>query len=155
MLPAPAPKRPPDRFGRGADFDPGGIVFEQGSSGSSLYIIRSGLFEISLRKANGQRAVLGRIGPGEYLGEISMMSGDPRPVTVTAIASASVLELPRAALECLLAEDKGLSTALELSVQRGLALLERDDAARICHPLDQGGSLLARIRGFLRLPTRG
>lgn len=135
--------------------DRGDVLFEEGSYGASLYIIRSGIFEISQRRPDGSTFMYGRIGPGEYLGEISMMSGDPRPVTVIALAPASVLELPRTALEALLAEDKGLSTALELSVQRGLALLERDDAARACHPLDQGGSLLARIRGFLGLATRG
>lgn len=135
-------------------FDRGDVLMEQGSLGASLFIIRSGIFEIRQQRANGSTFVYGRVGPGEYIGEISMMSGDPRPVSVIAIASASVLELPRTALEALLAEDKGLSTALELSVQRGLALLERDDAARTCHPLDQGGSLLARIRGFLRLPAR-
>jgi small-conductance mechanosensitive channel len=135
-------------------FDRGGVLMEQGSHGASLYIVRSGIFEISQRRADGSLFVYGRIGPGEYLGEISMMSGDPRPVTVTALAPSSVLELPRTALEALLEEDQGLSTALELSVQRGLVLLERDDAARECHPLDQDGSLLARIRGFLRLPVR-
>ncbi len=135
-------------------FDRGDLLMEQGSHGASLYIIRSGIFEISQRRPDSSTFLYGRIGPGEYLGEISMMSGDPRPVSVIALTSASVLELPRTALEALLAEDKGLSTSLELSVKRGLALLERDDAARACHPLDQGGSLLARIRGFLRLSAQ-
>ncbi len=136
-------------------FDRGDVLMEQGSRGASLFIIRSGIFEISQRRADARVFVFGRIGPGEYLGEISMMSGDPRPVTVTAIAPAGVLEIPRTSLEALLEQDAALSAALELSVQRGLALLERDDAARECHQLDQGGSLLARIRSFLRLPLRG
>ncbi len=136
-------------------FDPGGIVFEQGSSGSSLYIIRSGIFEISLRKASGQRVVLGRIGPGEYLGEISMMSGDPRTVAVTALSAGVACELPKAALQSLLGEDAGLSAALERSVQRGLALLDRDAAARTCQPLDKEGSIITRIRSFLTLRTGG
>ncbi len=135
-------------------FDCHDVLMEQGSLGASLFIIRSGIFEISQHRTDGSTFVFGRIGPGEYIGEISLMSGDPRPVTVIALAAASVLELPRTALEALLAEDKGMSAALELSVQRGLALLERDDAARTCHPLDKGGSLLARIRGFLLLPAR-
>ncbi len=133
-------------------FDVGDMLFEQGSTGRSLYVIRAGVFEISRHDEHGGRLVYGRIGPGEYLGEISMMSGDPRPVSVVALTAGEVLELPRGAFETLLAEDKGLNAALERSVKRGLALLDRDDAARNSHPLDHGGSLLVRIRSFLRLP---
>jgi small-conductance mechanosensitive channel len=132
--------------------DSGDPLFEQGSKGTSLYIIRHGIFEISRHEDDGRHTIFGRIGPGEYIGEISLMSGDPRPVSVKALSVADVLELPRAAIETLLGEDSGLSAALERSVQRGLALLDRDDAARACHPLDRNGNLLGRIRTFLRHP---
>lgn len=129
--------------------DPGAVIFDQGSAGASLFIVRAGIFEIAERRADGTRLVHGRIGPGEYVGEISMMTGEPRPVAVTAVTMGEVFELPGPALETLLGEDSGLSAALERSVQRGLALLDRDAAARTCQPLDHGGSLLGRIRAFL------
>ena len=130
-------------------FEPGDVLMEQDSLGASFYAIGSGIFEISRRRSDGGTLVYGRIGPGEYIGEVSMMSGDPRSVTVVALTSGAALELPRGALESLLKKDKALSAAIERSVQRGLALLDRDDAARMCQPLDQGGSILARIRAFL------
>jgi small-conductance mechanosensitive channel len=129
----------------------GETMFEQGSRGAALYVVRSGIFEIVRDEASGARTAYGRIGPGEYLGEISMMTGEPRPVTVTALTTATMFELPRSALEALLGKDSGLSAALERSVQRGLALLDRDSAARTCQPLDPGGTLLTRIRDFLHL----
>jgi small-conductance mechanosensitive channel/CRP-like cAMP-binding protein len=132
--------------------DPGHLLIEQGSLGASLYIIRSGVLEIVQKEGNGIVRGFGRVGPGEYLGEISMMSGAPRPVSVTALTSSDVLELPRAALESLIHADGPLAEALEHSVQRGLARLDRDDAARDFQPLDTGGSLLGRIRSFLRRP---
>jgi small-conductance mechanosensitive channel/CRP-like cAMP-binding protein len=128
--------------------DIGDAIFEQGSRGASLYVIRSGIFEI-VGEEGGRRTAFGRIGPGEYIGEISMMTGDPRPVSVRALSSGEVLELPRSAIESLLGTDSALSAALERSVQRGLLLLDRDPAARACQPLDQGGTLLGRIRSFL------
>lgn len=129
----------------------GETIFEQGSRGASLYVIRSGILEVTRLEKNGSRTVYGRIGPGEYLGEISMMTGEARTVTVTALSPAEVLELPRSAIESLLGEDSSLSAALERSVQRGLALLDRDAAARNCQPLDEAGALLDRIRIFLGL----
>jgi|SRR5579859_4818191 len=132
--------------------DPGTLLFEQASLGASLYIIRSGILEIARREEGGLVRSLGRVGPGEYLGEISMMSGDPRSVSVTALTVSDVLELPRSTLESIVHADGRLAEALERSVQRGLAQLDRDEAARDSHPLDSNGSLLDRIRGFLRRP---
>lgn len=145
----------PEQIGQLADsvgvhhFDAGETLFEQGSVGASIYIIRSGIFEIGERRPDQSVHLHGRIGPGEYLGEISMMTGEPRPVSVAALTTGTVLELPKAAFETLLGEDSRLSIAIERSVRRGLALLDRDAAARTCQPLDSGGSLITRIRGFL------
>jgi CRP-like cAMP-binding protein len=126
-----------------------GLLFAQGEVGASVYIVRSGVLEV-FRQDAGVPQPYGRVGPGEYLGEISMMSGKPHPVSVTALTRCEVLELPRSALEGLLNEDGALGEAMEQSVRRGLALLDRDDAARNAQPLDAGGSLLSQIRQFLR-----
>ncbi len=67
-----------------------------------------------------------------------------------ALTQCEVVELPRSAVEILLNEDGGLGEALERSVRRGLAVLDRDAAARSAQPLDDGGSLLDQIRQFLR-----
>jgi small-conductance mechanosensitive channel/CRP-like cAMP-binding protein len=129
--------------------EPRSLLYDQGEVGTSIYIVRSGVLEVSRGNAGVSKPV-GRIGPGEYLGEISMMSGKPHPVSIAALTRCEVLELPRSALEGLLNDDVALGEALEQSVQRGLALLDRDDAARNAQPLDEGGSLLTKIRQFLR-----
>lgn len=146
----------PDQIGHLADaliahtYDSGERVFEQDSPGAALFVIRSGVVEVARDEANGTRTIYGCVGPGEYLGEISMMSGAVHRVTATALARTDVFELPRSALEGLLGGGDGaLSAALERSMKRGLALLERDAAARMCHPLDAGGTLIGRIENFL------
>lgn len=130
--------------------DPGAPIFAQGSVGAAIFVVRAGIFEISEQRENGSTLVHGRIGPGEYIGEISMMTGEPRAASLTAVTAGEVLELPKTALQALLDADRNVSAALERSVQRGLALLDRDAAARSCQPLDASGSLLARVRSFLR-----
>jgi small-conductance mechanosensitive channel/CRP-like cAMP-binding protein len=129
--------------------EPQNLLFQQGDIGASIYIVRSGVLEVFGREA-GVATPYGRVGPGEYLGEISMMSGKPHPVSAVALTPCAVLELPKSALEGLLNVDGALGEALERSVRRGLALLDRDDAARNAQPLDEGGSLLSQIRQFLR-----
>jgi small-conductance mechanosensitive channel len=133
-------------------YEPGDVLMEQNSLGTSLFVIRSGVFELRRGNSDATTSVLGRIGPGEYLGEVSMMSGEPRSVTAISLTAASAYELPRQALEALVRSDESLSAAVERSVQRGLQRLERDDAARAAQPLDEGGSVLQRIREFLFSP---
>jgi small-conductance mechanosensitive channel len=129
--------------------DVGDRLFEQGNSGDSIYVVRSGVLEISSQDDDGRR-VYGRVGPGEYLGEVSMMSGKPHPVSAESLTSCNVLELPRSALEKLLNEDRALGAAMERSVKRGMDLLDRDEAARNARPPGEGGSLFDQIRLFLQ-----
>jgi small-conductance mechanosensitive channel/CRP-like cAMP-binding protein len=128
----------------------GETLFEQGSTGASLYVVAAGVFEISRRSDSQPAEVLGRIGAGEYIGEISLLTGAPRRVTVTALTPAKVGELSKHALQPLIAEAPELCPALERSVRRGLALLDRDTAARVSHPVDTGSALVERIRSFFR-----
>ena len=129
--------------------EPRSPLFEQGAVGASIFIVRSGVLEVSRRDEAASKPY-GRVGPGEYLGEVSMMIGKPHPVSVIALTPREVLELPRSALESMLKTDGALSEPLERSVRRGLDLLDRDDAARAAQPLDESGSLLGQIRQFLR-----
>lgn len=126
----------------------GETLFEQGSTGASLYIVAAGIFEITRRADSGPTETLGRIGAGEYIGEISLLTGAPRPVTVTALTQAEVCELSNDALQPLIGDAPELCPALERSVRRGLALLDRDVAARASHPIEAGSAFLDRIRSF-------
>jgi Cyclic nucleotide-binding domain/Mechanosensitive ion channel len=129
--------------------EPQAQLYQQGDEGASIFIVQSGVLEVSRSNGSASQTV-GRVGPGEYLGQISMMCGEPHPVSVSALTSCAVLELPRSALEGLLRDDKTVVEALEQAVRLGWARLEREDAARASRPLEEGGSLLSKIGQFLR-----
>ena len=127
---------------------PGEDLFVQDELGSSVFVLVRGVLEARRREATGETHVLGRIGPGEYIGEIGMMTGDPRPVTVRALTPIVVLELTRAMFYGLLAEHPGVAPRMQASVERGLSLLERDAAALEATLTKRETSLLSRIRLF-------
>jgi small-conductance mechanosensitive channel/CRP-like cAMP-binding protein len=129
--------------------EPGRKLFQQGTVGGSVFIVRSGILEM-LREDDGATRSCGKIGPGEYLGEISMMTGKPHPVSAIAVTQSDVLELPRSALDGLTSQDDGLAEALERSAERGLALLDRDEGARTVVQFDDARSLLDQVQGFIR-----
>ena len=129
-------------------------LYEQGDTSASLFIISAGVLEISRMPVGQSRSVIGRIGPGEYIGEISLLTGDPRPGTVTALTAVDAYELPSDAFKALLETTPELAPALERAVHRGLALLQRDDAARASLSGNDSHALLDRIRQFFHTHSR-
>lgn len=84
--------------GRGATqahYEPGEVVFEEGDSGDSLFMILSGEVEVVKRFADGP-VVVGELGPGEYFGEMALLGRHPRSATVRARSALDVLVLPGA-----------------------------------------------------------
>ncbi|MEX0774181.1 MAG: mechanosensitive ion channel family protein [Phycisphaeraceae bacterium] len=67
-------------------------VVRQGEPGSSLFVLVDGLLQVSVNN-NGSKQVVGQIAPGQFFGEMSLLSGEPRSATVTAISESTVYEL--------------------------------------------------------------
>ena len=61
----------------------GEILFEQGSPGDKAYAIREGQLEI-LTEASGREVLLAVRGPGDVIGEMSLLEQEPRMATVRA-----------------------------------------------------------------------
>lgn len=131
--------------------DPGTVLFEQGSTGTAIYIVNAGIMEIARTADGADRKVLGRVGPGEYIGELGLITGAARGVTMTALTHGRVFELPGESLAELLRANLDLNAAMERSVRRGLDLLDRDQAARAAQPDAHEPVLLARIRAFFSI----
>jgi CRP/FNR family transcriptional regulator, cyclic AMP receptor protein len=78
-------------------FRSGDIVFSQGESGSSMYVVRSGAVQVYLPSAENDvpPVVLKDIRTGEYFGELSLFDDKPRSASVRAVVDTILLELTR------------------------------------------------------------
>ena len=73
---------------------PGGtVLIQQGDPSDSIYLVLSGRLRATLRDPEGQVVVLGEIGRGEPIGEMGVISQDPRGATVTALRDCVLLRL--------------------------------------------------------------
>jgi CRP-like cAMP-binding protein len=72
------------------------VIFREGDRGNSLYLIARGAVRISMTQPERVLAVLG---PGEFFGEIALLSARPRTATATAATPAHLVELRRDAVE--------------------------------------------------------
>jgi CRP-like cAMP-binding protein len=114
-------------------------------------VIEAGVVEISRHKPESGVETLGRLGAGEYVGELGLITNSPRAFTLKSLTIARVLELPGASLRHLLQSNTALNAAMERSVRRGLALLDRDEAVRAALPSEQTSDLFSRIRAFFHV----
>ena len=62
----------------------GSVLFEQGSIGDLIYIVREGELDIFRELTGGGEELLRIVNPGDYVGEISTLFGLPRSATVRA-----------------------------------------------------------------------
>lgn len=72
------------RGAKKAVFKPGEVVFEEGYEGHSLYVIVSGDFEV-YRHTPAGKVVLATIEPGEYFGEIALITSRLRTASVRSL----------------------------------------------------------------------
>jgi len=69
---------------RSKTFQKNEMIYSAGDKGGKLYVIRSGRVRISRLNANGKEQIIRVIGPGEFMGELSLFS--PLSLTENAVA---------------------------------------------------------------------
>ena len=75
----------------------GEVLFRQGDAGDTLYIVVNGRLRVVTHDAEGEESVLAELGTGETVGEMAVISGEPRSATVYAIRDTTLAMLSRAA----------------------------------------------------------
>jgi CRP-like cAMP-binding protein len=81
-------------------YEPGQTFITQGDDGETLFVVLEG----RVRIARNKRTVA-RVGPGGFLGEISVLQGRPRTASAIAEADTRCIVLHRDALRKLLADE--------------------------------------------------
>jgi CRP/FNR family transcriptional regulator, cyclic AMP receptor protein len=96
-----------------------GRLFYQGDPGTGLFVVASGLVKVVVTSEDGEEMVLVTLGPGEALGELSVVDGGPRSASAEALEPTVALMITRPVLLDLAARDRALTEAL-LQVLGGL-----------------------------------
>ena len=73
----------------------GATLFAKDDPGNSLYAVISGTVKISVSSPDGRNAILNLVGPGELLGEMSVLDGQPRSADATANTDCEIFVINR------------------------------------------------------------
>lgn len=76
----------------------GEILFHEGDPGENMYIVVSGNLEILMAPDTDNELILNMVPQGEYIGEMSLVTGAPRTASVRAHGDVTLLSMGRAQL---------------------------------------------------------
>ncbi|HEX8968810.1 MAG TPA: cyclic nucleotide-binding domain-containing protein [Chloroflexota bacterium] len=102
------------------------VIFSQGDAGDALYIVLQGRVRIATTDQFGRERVLAFYGPGEFFGDMSVLTGAPRSATVTASTDVRLLQLRKDDFDVLVSTSVGIMRAMmRVMVERQAALNTR------------------------------
>jgi CRP-like cAMP-binding protein len=89
----------------------GQILFTEGEPSEHLFVVRTGRIRIVARSPRGDELVLSVLGPGEVLGELSVIDQGPRSATAEALGDVELLAVAAADVRTLLEAQPALLLA--------------------------------------------
>jgi NTE family protein len=107
---------------RRVEFAAGATICREGDPGRSAFVLVAGLADV-LFPGGGEVEV--RLGPGDVIGEMSLVTGEARSATVLTAVASTALELEEEAFGGLLRDDPAVGANLSRIVSRRLARTRR------------------------------
>ncbi|MCW2529681.1 MAG: transcriptional regulator, Crp/Fnr family [Pseudonocardiales bacterium] len=101
----------------------GQVLFTEGEPSDHLYVVRSGRLRVFLTSPRGEELVLSIVGPGEALGELSILDRRPRSASVDALDAVQVVVLPAADVRMLLEQRPEALMAAAVHLAAGMRRL--------------------------------
>jgi len=134
------------------------LVVRQGERDNSLLIIAAGVVQVTKAGSDGRGVEVARLGFGDIIGEMSLLTGEPRSASVTAVVQASVIEVSKEALEPILQAEPALSDTFaqvmlerRLKTEQFLESMRRSDKAASDFVSDYVEAVVRRMRRFFRV----
>ena len=127
---------------------PGGaLLFAAGAAGDSMYVVLSGRLRVSIERDDGSKETVRELARGDTVGELALLTGEPRSAAVRAIRDTWLVQISRAAFESAVKSDPKLfgQIAVQLAGRerqgRDATLLRRNLRTIAVVPVDTHVSL--------------
>jgi CRP/FNR family cyclic AMP-dependent transcriptional regulator len=102
------------------EFEPGQVVFREGDSSDTCYIVRSGRARAVREHSDGRIITLATFGPGDIFGELAMFEDERRSATVEAVEPTAAVAVLGPDMRRLMNEHPGIATRLVIALGRRL-----------------------------------
>ncbi len=137
------------KYGKKAEA--GEILFHEGDEGTEMFVVRSGSIRIFVETSEVEKT-LAILGPGEFVGEMSLLTGQPRSATAVVEEDAQLVVVGGRVLEEMIVSNTEIALRLIRKLAKRLeatdalvhVLLDRDPGARVIGNLKR----LAAVHGW-------
>jgi CRP/FNR family cyclic AMP-dependent transcriptional regulator len=119
---------------------PGEVLFRQGDSAQSAYIVDEGWISIARKDQEGHEIVLANLSEGALFGELALLDNEPRNATAVAVTNSELIVIERDCLSTMIKQNPDRLT--ELLQQFANRLRETADLAMIMRFAPQTGRVL-------------
>lgn len=102
-------------------YEAGTTIFQEGSKAKSCCFITQGKVQILKKTRKGERVNLATVKPGEFLGEMAMLSGESRSASALAVTRVKAIVIQHAEFESLLKAQHPFAGRLSLQLSSLLA----------------------------------
>ncbi|MGC9561302.1 Crp/Fnr family transcriptional regulator [Brachymonas sp.] len=106
-------------------FRRGETIVEQGAVSGMLFMILSGKARVVAQDDRGREVIMASLGPGDCIGEMSLIDGDPHSATVRAEVQTDVLTLEHDAFTRCLRDNVNMAEAVMRALVRRLRNADR------------------------------
>jgi CRP-like cAMP-binding protein len=116
------------------------LLVKEGDPSDSLFVIRRGWVKIVTQGAAGNEVVLNQCGPGQIIGEMSLIDQLPRSNSIIALSPATLLEIKYSAIMESLNENPAfaLSMLRDMSTRLRFANVYIEEAIQWCQQIAEG-----------------
>jgi acetate kinase len=108
----------------------GETIIHFGQAGRFLGILLRGEARAEATTPDGQRLAIGRLGPGAFLGEISLLTGEPTSADVVAVEDCELLCIPQETFSTYLAVNPNALQVMARAITERLRWREADSLAQ-------------------------
>lgn len=124
------------------NYKKGEMVYEQGDDGDSLYVVHKGQIKITRFTENGKEQVIRVLGPGDFMGELSIFSGQPVNDYAESLAEANVCVIDGTSLRQLMNKYPSITLKIMAELSQRLEKVEQTIEVINHHSVE---SRLARV----------
>lgn len=112
----------------------GAVLFKQGDAGDAFYVVTSGQVQL-ISERDGRKTVVAHVGRGDAIGEMSLLSGEPRSLTGLLETTAEFLVLSKKDFASLVRENPSLLLQISRNLSTRLFQESRPrESAKLLQP---------------------
>jgi small-conductance mechanosensitive channel len=131
-------------------YAPGESIVRRGREGNSMFIINRGTVDVKILQG-GEEKVINQLKENDYFGEMSLLTGEPRTATVTAVEETEVLQIGKAALKPIFEANPDLVKSVCEMVEKRKMLLESPMEEKQGEKIKREDGVMSSIKKFFGL----